>query len=186
MPHKHPRKSLTKKNYQLKNIIKNKKKMVEFRSVCVFICTCFFFLFVLLSIPWSLLLLPPLIFFFLFCFSLFLVLPNLVWCGSSASDGPMWDQRCLHVVGQFFGWVHSLWCGFPGKFEAQLRLNVNPLPSHFLISLSQSWDWIWSQSWVCCICFGFLTNLGRDIMSSWNEIFLGLSIRGFVGFVKNV
>ena len=161
--------------------------MVEFRSVCVFICTCFFFLFILLlSIPWSLLLHPTLIFFFLFCFSLFLVLPNLVWCGSSASDGPMWDQRCLHVVGQFFGWVHSLWCGFPGKFEAQLRLNVNPLPSHFLISLSQSWDWIWSQSWVCCICFGFLTNLGRDIMSSWNEIFLGLSIRGFVGFVKNV
>ena len=26
MPRKHPRKSLTKKNYQLKNIIKNKKK----------------------------------------------------------------------------------------------------------------------------------------------------------------
>ena len=47
--------------------------------------------------------------------------------------------------------------------------------------------------WVCCICFGFLINLKRDNMGLWKEVFgsvienlLGLCIRGFDGFVKNV
>ena len=32
--------------------------------------------------------------------------------------------------------VCSVWCGFPSRSEAHLGLNVNPLPPHFLISLS--------------------------------------------------
>ena len=129
MPRKHPHKSLTKKNYQLKNIIKNKKKkMVEFRSVCVFICTCFFFLFILLlSIPWSLLLHPTLIFFF---FSAFLSFSFFqIWC----------DVVPRLVTDQ---------CGISGVYMWWVNFSAGYIVCGvgFQVNLKPNWDWMWILS----------------------------------------
>ena len=70
----------------------------------------------------------------------------------------------------------SVWCGFLSRSKTYLGLNVNPLPPHFLISLSLY------LGWVCFICFLFLINLKRDIMGLWKEFFW-VCYREFVGFV---
>ena len=42
----------------------------------------------------------------------------------------------VFVGGGSVFWLCSVWSGFPSRFETHLGLNVNPLPPHFLISLS--------------------------------------------------
>ena len=129
MPRKHPRKSLTKKNYQLKNIIKNKQKKWWNLDPYVFLfvlvssfCSFFFFLFP--DHYYSTLLL------FFFFFSAFLSFSFFqIWC----------DVVPRLVTDQ---------CGISGVCTWWVNFSAGYIVCGvgFQVNLKPNWDWMWILS----------------------------------------
>ena len=82
--------------------------------------------------------------------------------------------------------ICGVWYGFPADLKAHAFLSFSL--SHLTLSiLGLNLKWIWSRSWVCFICFGFLTNLKKSFAVYVEKGYFGFAVcveKGYSGFVK--